>query len=84
MGQSTGILVIANLTPILFAGLGFGTTLQVGLSVAWIVCALLGAFVHALLMDKVGRVKPLCMWKSTSFDSKHYPPKHPTRYPNKI
>ena len=59
MGQSTGILVIANLTPTLFAGLGFNTTLQLGLSAAWTVCALLGAFLNAVLMDRVGRVKLL-------------------------
>jgi MFS family permease len=61
MGQSTGILVIANLTPTLFAGLGFNTTLQLGLSAAWTVCALLGALVNATLMDRFGRVKLLGM-----------------------
>ncbi|KAL1853302.1 hypothetical protein Plec18170_005298 [Paecilomyces lecythidis] len=35
MGQSTGINVIATLTPTLFASLGFDTTLQLGLSVVW-------------------------------------------------
>ncbi|KAJ5998969.1 hypothetical protein N7451_006779 [Penicillium sp. IBT 35674x] len=59
MGQSTGILVIANLTPTLFADLGFDTTLQFGLSAAWTVCALLGTFVNAAFMDRIGRVKLL-------------------------
>lgn len=57
MGQSTGILVIANLTPTLFGQLGYSVVLQLGLSVAWTVCALLGCFVNAGLMDRFGRVK---------------------------
>lgn len=59
MGQSTGILVIANLTPTLFGGLGYSTVLQLGLSVVWTFCALIGCFVNAVLMDRVGRVKLL-------------------------
>ncbi|KAL2677293.1 hypothetical protein Neosp_011062 [[Neocosmospora] mangrovei] len=59
MGQSTGILVIANLTPVLFGKLGYGPTLQLGLSIVWTVCALLGCYVNALLVDRVGRVKLL-------------------------
>jgi MFS family permease len=59
MGQSTGILVIANLTPTLFAGLGYSTVLQLGLSIVWTVCALIGCFINAAIMDRVGRVKLL-------------------------
>lgn len=59
MGQSTGILVIANLTPVFFGQLGYGVVLQLGLSVVWTVCALLGCYVNAILMDRVGRVKLL-------------------------
>lgn len=59
MGQSTGIIVIANLTPVLFGTLGYGLVLQLGLSIVWTVCALIGCYVNALLMDKVGRVKLL-------------------------
>ncbi|KAI8714826.1 MFS domain-containing protein [Fusarium sp. LHS14.1] len=59
MGQSTGILVIANLTPVLFGKLGYGPTLQLGLFIVWTVCALLGCYVNALLVDRVGRVKLL-------------------------
>ncbi|KAL1987328.1 hypothetical protein VTN96DRAFT_4356 [Rasamsonia emersonii] len=59
MGQSTGILVIANLTPVLFGKLGFGVVLQLGLSVVWTVCALLGCYVNAVLMDRIGRVRLL-------------------------
>ncbi|KAI9824372.1 MAG: hypothetical protein M1819_000877 [Sarea resinae] len=59
MGQSTGVLVIANLTPVLFRGLGYGIVLQLGLSVVWAVCALVGCLVDAFLMDRVGRVKLL-------------------------
>lgn len=59
MGQSTGIVVIANLTPTIFGGLGYGPVLQFGLSIVWTVCALLGCFVNAAIMDKIGRVKLL-------------------------
>lgn len=57
LGQSTGILVIANLTPTLFGQLGFSTVLQLGLSIVWTVCALFGCFINASLMDRVGRIK---------------------------
>lgn len=59
MGQSTGILVIANLTPLLFKGLGYGVILQLGLSIVWTVCALIGCFINAAIMDRVGRVRLL-------------------------
>ncbi|KAJ9132461.1 general substrate transporter [Pleurostoma richardsiae] len=61
MGQSTGILVIANLTPTLFGQLGYGVVLQLGLSVVWTFCALLGCIVNASFMDRVGRVKLLVL-----------------------
>ncbi|TVY16997.1 High-affinity glucose transporter [Lachnellula arida] len=35
MGQGTGITAIANLVPTFMAGLGFGTTVQLGLGVVW-------------------------------------------------
>ncbi|KAF2814692.1 general substrate transporter [Mytilinidion resinicola] len=59
MGQSTGILVIANLTPVLFGQLGFGPVLQLGLSIVWVTVALIGCFINAALMDRFGRVKLL-------------------------
>lgn len=59
MGQSTGMLVIANLTPTLFAGLGYGTVLQLALAVVWCVCAMIGCYVNAAIMDRVGRIKLL-------------------------
>lgn len=65
MGQATGITVLANLTPTLFGGLGYGTTLQLGLSIIWTVCLFLGCFVNVYLLDRVGRVKLL--GKYTSF-----------------
>jgi MFS family permease len=61
MGQSTGILVIANLIPTLFGSLGYDTVQQLGLSIAWTVCALIGCFINASIMDKVGRVRLLGM-----------------------
>lgn len=66
MGQGSGVLVVANLTPLLFGALGYGVVDQLGLSVAWvtvaIVCITLGAFV----MDRVGRVKLLGKCDPTS------------------
>ncbi|RLL94972.1 hypothetical protein CFD26_103594 [Aspergillus turcosus] len=59
MGQATGITVLANLTPILFANLGYGTTLQLCLSLVWTICLFLGCFVNIFLLDRVGRVKLL-------------------------
>lgn len=56
MGQSTGILVISNLTPTLFAALGYGTVMQLAFAIVWTTCALIGCFVNASLMDRVGRV----------------------------
>lgn len=64
MGQSTGILVIANLTPTLFGALGYDVVLQLGLSVVWTVCAIIGAYVNAYLMDRVGRIKLLGKYKA--------------------
>lgn len=59
MAQSTGITVLAKLTPRLFAALGYGTVLQLGLSLAWTGCLFLGCFVNVYLIDRVGRVKLL-------------------------
>lgn len=61
--QATGVLVIANLTPLLFAGLGYGSTVQFGLSVAWLCTCIIGALLGGYLVDRCGRV--LFMGKST-------------------
>jgi len=61
VGQSTGILVIANLTPVLFGQLGYSNVLQLGLSIVWTFIALLGCFVNSLIMDKVGRVRLIAL-----------------------
>lgn len=54
--MSTGVLVIANLTPILFAGLGFGSTIQFALSAAWLVVCIVSVYVGSLFVDRAGRV----------------------------
>jgi MFS family permease len=59
MGQSTGINVIATLTPVLFASLGFDTTLQLALSIVWTVCLQIGCVINVILLDRVGRKKLL-------------------------
>lgn len=59
MGQGTGITTIGNLIPTLMGALGFDTTKQLGLGVAWAVCAVIGCGFNVLLIDRVGRVKLL-------------------------
>jgi MFS family permease len=57
MAQSTGITVLANLTPQLFGALGYGTVLQLALSLVWTVCLFIGCFFNIFLIDRIGRVK---------------------------
>jgi hypothetical protein len=57
MAQSTGITVLANLTSRLFGALGYGTVLQLVLSLAWTVCLFIGCFFNIFLIDRIGRVK---------------------------
>ncbi|EXJ63544.1 uncharacterized protein A1O5_11305 [Cladophialophora psammophila CBS 110553] len=57
MAQSTGITVLANLTPRLFGALGYGTVLQLALSLVWTVCLFIGCFFNIYLIDRIGRVK---------------------------
>lgn len=57
MAQSTGITVLANLTPRLFGALGYGTVLQLSLSLVWTVCLFIGCFFNIYLIDRIGRVK---------------------------
>jgi hypothetical protein len=57
MGQSTGILVIANLTPVLFRKLDFSLVLQLRLSIVWALCALLGCYINAAFVDRIGTVE---------------------------
>lgn len=59
MAQSTGVLVVVNLLPLILRSLGYGTVLQLGLALAWITCALFGCIVNVLIMDRFGRVKLL-------------------------
>lgn len=55
MNIGCGILVIANLTPLLFAGLGFGQNTQLGLSVVWVFTSGVGASINGFLLDRFGR-----------------------------
>jgi sugar porter (SP) family MFS transporter len=59
MVQSSGLLVIFNLMPLLFAALGFDNVLQLGLSIVWFTCGAICASINALIADRVGRVKLL-------------------------
>jgi hypothetical protein len=58
MNIGAGTLVVGSLTPLLFAGLGFSVNIQLGLSIAWVSCATLGAAGNGLLLDRFGR-RPL-------------------------
>lgn len=59
MGQGTGVTAIANLIPTFMGELGFGTTMQLGLGVAWCACLMVGCAINVTLMDRIGRVKLL-------------------------
>ncbi|KAK5268355.1 hypothetical protein LTR99_004241 [Exophiala xenobiotica] len=61
MGQSTGIVVIANFAPQLFAGLGYSNVLQLGLSAAWVTVCAMGTWLSGLLIERIGRVKQLTL-----------------------
>ncbi|KIW74526.1 hypothetical protein Z517_11296 [Fonsecaea pedrosoi CBS 271.37] len=61
MGQSTGIVVIANFAPQLFAGLGYSNVLQLGLSVVWVTVCAIGTWLSSLLIERLGRVKQLAL-----------------------
>ena len=53
--MGTGVLVIANLTPLLFAGLGESATVQLGLSAAWYAICIVCSFAGGLAVDRFGR-----------------------------
>jgi len=59
MGQSTGIVVIANFAPTLFGGLGFNNELQLGLAIVWVTACQIGTFLSSQLIERLGRVKLL-------------------------
>ncbi|EXJ83041.1 hypothetical protein A1O3_06858 [Capronia epimyces CBS 606.96] len=56
----SGVLVIANLTPLIFGGLGYGQTIQLGLSVVWVFTSGVGSFINGFLLDRLGR-RPLLL-----------------------
>lgn len=55
MNIGSGVLVIANLTPLLFGGLGFDQNTQLGLSTVWVFTSGCGATLNGFLLDKFGR-----------------------------
>ncbi|OAG05580.1 MFS general substrate transporter [Paraphaeosphaeria sporulosa] len=61
VGQSTGVLVINNYGPTLYATLGFDTKQQLELQCGWISVGIVFNAVGAVFMDKVGR-KPLMLF----------------------
>ncbi|KAF2107746.1 general substrate transporter [Lophiotrema nucula] len=61
IGQSTGVLVVNNYGPTLYATLGYGTKQQLEFQCGWITVGIIFNAVGALFMDKVGR-KPLMLF----------------------
>jgi MFS family permease len=53
--MGTGVLVISFFTPLLFAGLGYGSKEQFGLSIAYFALCAVSAFLGGLAVDRVGR-----------------------------
>lgn len=60
VGQSTGVLVINNYGPTLYATLGYDTKQQLEFQCGWITVGIIFNAVGALVMDRVGR-KPLML-----------------------
>ncbi|RFU27288.1 hypothetical protein B7463_g9057, partial [Scytalidium lignicola] len=60
MNIGCGILVISNLTPLLFKGLGFDQNIQLGLSVVWVFTSGVGTLTNGLMLDRFGR-RPLLL-----------------------
>ena len=58
IGQSTGVLVLNNYGPTIYASLGFKTEDQLRFQCGWITVGIVFNFVGALVMDRFGR-KPL-------------------------
>lgn len=55
MGMNTGITVASNLTPTLFANLGYSPVLQLVLGMVFCVCLLVGCICGIFILDRVGR-----------------------------
>ncbi|QSZ32164.1 hypothetical protein DSL72_001735 [Monilinia vaccinii-corymbosi] len=54
MRQVIGITAVANLITTSMTGLGFGTVVQLDLSIFWSVCAVLGYGIDIVLLDPIG------------------------------
>jgi MFS family permease len=62
MAMSTGVLVIAVYSTVLFASLGYNNAgAQFGLSAAWLVCCIICAALGGLVVDRIGRVRMIGM-----------------------
>lgn len=60
IGQSTGVLVLNNYGPTIYASLGFDTEYQLIFQCGWITVGIIFNLVGALIMDYTGR-RPLMM-----------------------
>ncbi|KAF2029182.1 MFS general substrate transporter [Setomelanomma holmii] len=61
VGQSTGVLVINNYGPTLYATLGYDTKQQLEFQCGWIIVGIVFNAVGAMFMNKVGR-RPLMLF----------------------
>jgi MFS family permease len=61
IGQSTGVLVLNNYGPTIYAALGYDTEYQLIFQCGWISVGILGNILGALIMDFTGR-RPLLMF----------------------
>jgi MFS family permease len=61
IGQSTGVLVLNNYGPTIYASLGFDSEYQLIFQCGWISVGVLGNLIGALIMDFTGR-RPLLLF----------------------
>ncbi|KAL6252541.1 hypothetical protein RBB50_000260 [Rhinocladiella similis] len=59
-GQSTGVLVLNNYGPTIYAALGYDTKKQLDFQAGWVTMGVVANMVGALIVDKFGR-RPLLM-----------------------
>ncbi|OQU97101.1 hypothetical protein CLAIMM_03092 [Cladophialophora immunda] len=60
-GQSTGVLVLNNYGPTIYAALGYDTEKQLAFQAGWVTMGVVANLVGALIVDKIGR-RPLLMF----------------------
>ncbi|RDL36012.1 uncharacterized protein BP5553_06624 [Venustampulla echinocandica] len=59
--ESSGVLVIYNYSVIIYTDLGYSGSIPLLLSAAYVSCAAIGNYFCSLMIDRVGRVRLLCI-----------------------